>query len=109
MQVQTTGEAVWQQVFKSDAAKLWAELPPDSLVKQSLVFEANPRIKRMVFICTPHLGTSLASGLLAGLAHLVGVAAAWAYNLGLKSTRISWVPYAVAFGSHGSTRSVAGR
>ncbi|WP_241995915.1 UbiA family prenyltransferase [Kribbella sp. VKM Ac-2568] len=41
---------------------------------------------------------SLASGLLAGLAHLVGVASAWAYNLGLKSTRISWVPYAVAFG-----------
>lgn len=45
--------------------------------------------------CVP---LSLASGLLAGLAHLVGVAAAWAYNLGLKSTRISWVPYAVAFG-----------
>jgi hypothetical protein len=67
MQVQTTGEAVWQQVFKSDAAKLWAGLPPDSLVKQSLVFEANPRIKRMVFICTPHLGTSLASGLLGQL------------------------------------------
>jgi 4-hydroxybenzoate polyprenyltransferase len=41
---------------------------------------------------------SLASGLLAGLAHLVGVAMAWAYNLWLKSTPISWLPYAVAFG-----------
>ncbi len=41
---------------------------------------------------------SLASGVLAGLAHLVGVVAAWAYNLKLKSTPISWVPYAVAFG-----------
>jgi 4-hydroxybenzoate polyprenyltransferase len=49
----------------------------------------------MVVACIP---LSLASGLLAGLAHLVGVAAAWAYNLGLKSTRISWLPYAVAFG-----------
>ena len=67
MQVQTTGDAVWQEVFKSDAAKLWADLPSDSLVKQSLVFEANPRIKRTVFICTPHLGTSLASGLLGQL------------------------------------------
>ncbi|MDX6262689.1 MAG: hypothetical protein QOH84_4377 [Kribbellaceae bacterium] len=49
----------------------------------------------MAVACVP---LSLASGLLAGLAHLVGVAAAWAYNLGLKSTRISWLPYAVAFG-----------
>jgi 4-hydroxybenzoate polyprenyltransferase len=49
----------------------------------------------MVIACVP---LSLASGLLAGLTHLVAVAAAWAYNLKLKSTRISWVPYAVAFG-----------
>lgn len=49
----------------------------------------------MAAACVP---LSLASGLLAGLAHLVGVAAAWAYNLKLKSTPISWLPYAVAFG-----------
>ena len=30
--------------------------------------------------------------------HLVCVAAGWAYNLGLKATVWSWVPYAVAFG-----------
>lgn len=41
---------------------------------------------------------SLACGTAAGLVHLVCVAAAWAYNLGLKSTVLSWVPYAVAFG-----------
>ncbi|WBQ08673.1 UbiA family prenyltransferase [Kribbella sp. CA-293567] len=46
-------------------------------------------------VCIP---LSLASGVLAGLAHLGFVASAWAYNLGLKSTRISWLPYAVAFG-----------
>ncbi|MGF1647808.1 MAG: UbiA family prenyltransferase [Kineosporiaceae bacterium] len=40
---------------------------------------------------------SLALGLLPGVVHLVGVAAGWAYNLGLKSTIISPVPYAVAF------------
>jgi 4-hydroxybenzoate polyprenyltransferase len=49
----------------------------------------------MAAACIP---LSLANGLLAGLAHLVGVAMAWAYNLGLKSTPISWLPYAVAFG-----------
>lgn len=41
---------------------------------------------------------SLACGLVAGLVQLVCVAAGWAYNLGLKSTVWSWVPYAVAFG-----------
>jgi len=46
------------------------------------------------------LGTvalSLACGWWAGLVHLGCVAAAWAYNLGLKSTVLSWLPYAVAF------------
>ncbi|MFD4742950.1 UbiA family prenyltransferase [Streptomyces virginiae] len=41
---------------------------------------------------------SRACGPLAGAAHLVGVAAAWAYNLRLKSTVASWLPYALAFG-----------
>lgn len=41
---------------------------------------------------------SLANGLLAGCAHLIGVGAAWAYNLGVKRTSLSWLPYAVAFG-----------
>jgi len=41
---------------------------------------------------------SLACGLVAGLVHLLCVAAGWAYDLGVKSTVWSWVPYAVAFG-----------
>ncbi|WP_327064357.1 UbiA family prenyltransferase [Kitasatospora sp. NBC_01302] len=46
-------------------------------------------------LCVP---LSLANGLAAGTAHLVGVAAAWSYNLGVKRTVLSWLPYAVAFG-----------
>jgi heme o synthase len=46
-------------------------------------------------LCVP---LSLAAGLTAGLVHLVAVGAAWAYNLGLKSTVVSPLPYAVAFG-----------
>jgi 4-hydroxybenzoate polyprenyltransferase len=45
--------------------------------------------------CVP---LSLASGPAAGAAHLAGVAAAWAYNLGVKRTVLSWLPYAVGFG-----------
>jgi 4-hydroxybenzoate polyprenyltransferase len=41
---------------------------------------------------------SLASGLFAGGVHLVAVAAGWAYDLGLKSTRWSVLPYVVCFG-----------
>jgi 4-hydroxybenzoate polyprenyltransferase len=45
--------------------------------------------------CVP---LSLALGPRPGLAHLVAVASAWAYNLGLKATLLSWLPYAVSFG-----------
>lgn len=42
---------------------------------------------------------SLACGAAAGSAHLAGVLAAWAYNLRLKETVLSWLPYAAGFGS----------
>ena len=48
-----------------------------------------------VALCVP---LSLAMGLAPGLAHLLAVAAAWAYNARLKSTALSFLPYAVAFG-----------
>ncbi|MGZ5398549.1 MAG: UbiA family prenyltransferase [Nocardioides sp.] len=41
---------------------------------------------------------SLACGPVAGAVHLACVAAGWAYNLGVKSTLWSWLPFAVAFG-----------
>ncbi|MEU6619702.1 UbiA family prenyltransferase [Streptomyces litmocidini] len=45
--------------------------------------------------CVP---LSLGCGLLAGAVHLGCVAAGWTYNLWLKRTVLSWLPYAVAFG-----------
>lgn len=47
-------------------------------------------------LCVP---LSLASGPAAGAVHLTGVAAAWVYDLRLKATVLSWLPYAVGFGS----------
>ena len=44
--------------------------------------------------CVP---LSFANGWRAGSAHLVAVAGGWAYNLGLKRTLASWLPYAVSF------------
>ncbi|MFD9303459.1 UbiA family prenyltransferase [Streptomyces sp. NPDC060048] len=45
--------------------------------------------------CVP---LSLACGARAGWVHLGCVAAAWSYNLWLKHTFASWLPYTVAFG-----------
>jgi len=45
--------------------------------------------------CVP---LSLASGWLAASAHLLAVGLAWSYNFGVKATRFSFVPYALAFG-----------
>ena len=46
-------------------------------------------------VCIP---LSLGTGWLPGVVHLVAVASAWAYNLVLKGTSVSWLPYAVSFG-----------
>jgi 4-hydroxybenzoate polyprenyltransferase len=45
-------------------------------------------------LCVP---LSLFYGPWAGVVHVAAVGAGWAYNLRLKATRWSWVPYALAF------------
>lgn len=53
-------------------------------------------------LCGVALAATAVLGLLCGwaaaLVHLVNTASGWAYNLGLKATVWSWLPYAVAFG-----------
>ncbi|GII99786.1 1,4-dihydroxy-2-naphthoate octaprenyltransferase [Sediminihabitans luteus] len=41
---------------------------------------------------------SYANGWVAGTLHVLAVASAWSYNVRLKSTVLSWLPYAVSFG-----------
>ncbi|MFI6090553.1 UbiA family prenyltransferase [Streptomyces sp. NPDC051218] len=45
-------------------------------------------------LCVP---LSFVCGWWAGVVHLAGVAAAWAYNVRLKATAWSWAPYALGF------------
>ena len=61
LQAVTTGRVLWNEIFKSDAARLYATLPPDDLVKRAVIFKANHRVKRIVFICVPHRGSYLAT------------------------------------------------
>jgi 4-hydroxybenzoate polyprenyltransferase len=46
-------------------------------------------------VCVP---LSLWTGWIAGSVHVLAVASAWSYNLALKRTALSWLPYAVSFG-----------
>jgi pimeloyl-ACP methyl ester carboxylesterase len=52
---------LWDGVFGDDANRLYATLPADSMAKKALIFDANPRVKRLVFICVPHRGSNLAT------------------------------------------------
>jgi pimeloyl-ACP methyl ester carboxylesterase len=60
MQVVTLRRENWERVVGEPAKKIFKTLPHGSLLHRGLVFDANPRIKRVVFICTPHRGSKLA-------------------------------------------------
>src|SRR5262245_56492551 len=60
-QVVTVTEAMWDKSLGQAAKSFFRENSRDSLVVHTAVFRANPRIKRVVFICTPHRGSDLAS------------------------------------------------
>lgn len=63
------------------------------LVDQRTVWRA---ASAMAVVCVP---LSFALGVLPGLLHLVLVASGWVYDLGLKRTPLSPLPYLVAFGT----------
>ena len=67
MQVVTLKRENWERTVGEPAKAIFKTLPADSLVHRALVFNANPRIKRVVFICTPHRGSKLAIGFIGEL------------------------------------------
>ena len=61
-QIVTLTPAMWEKGMGETAKGIFRENSRDSLVVRSTTFQANPRIKRVVFICTPHRGSEMASG-----------------------------------------------
>ena len=61
MQVITVTQAMWENALGETAKSIFRENSSDSLIVRSTTFHANPRIKRVVFICTPHRGSEMAS------------------------------------------------
>jgi pimeloyl-ACP methyl ester carboxylesterase len=62
LQVTNPRRALWDGVFGTKADALYASQPQDSVVKRALLFSADPTIKRVVFVATPHRGSSLSGG-----------------------------------------------
>src|SRR5260370_38158670 len=60
MQAVNNDRVLWNAVFQNDADRLYATPPPDSLTKKALIFDANPRGKRIVLIFVLHPGSYLA-------------------------------------------------
>jgi hypothetical protein len=67
MQAVDTGRVLWDEAFPQNADALYAKIPDDNLLKQTLVFNADPDVKRIVFICVPHRGSGLAVGTVGAL------------------------------------------
>jgi pimeloyl-ACP methyl ester carboxylesterase len=61
-QVITLTRATWEKQMGERAKVIFDQQPKDSLIVRATTFRANPRIKRVVFICTPHRGSDMASG-----------------------------------------------
>jgi triacylglycerol esterase/lipase EstA (alpha/beta hydrolase family) len=60
-QVVTVNEGMWEKALGQNARSVFKENSGNSLIVRAIKFRANPRIKRVVFICTPHRGSDLAS------------------------------------------------
>jgi len=68
LQVTEPGRALWDANLKGQADKLYASMAADSVVRRSLLFNANPQVSRVVFVCVPHRGSEIAIGSIGALA-----------------------------------------
>jgi hypothetical protein len=68
MQVRSVNRSDWDIIGKEKAEMFFSRVKPGSVIHKSLIFEANPHVDRVVFICTPHRGSNMAAGGVGSLA-----------------------------------------
>ena len=61
-QVTTVTPEMWEERVGEVAKDIFARNRPGSLIVRCLTFHPNPRVQRVVFVCTPHRGSEMASG-----------------------------------------------
>lgn len=69
MQVVSSGDTLWRDVFGSTPDAVGMSTFPRQALRPYLEWKANPNIRRVVFICTPHRGSNLAAGFMGFIAH----------------------------------------
>jgi hypothetical protein len=62
MQVTDSGRGIWNEAFGPRAQALYFQVSNDSRIKRALIFHANPTVKCVIFVATPHRGSGLATG-----------------------------------------------
>ena len=67
MQATTLTRESWNVIGKEKAEKFFSKVKEGDLIDRATTFEANPKVARMVFICTPHRGSEMALGSLGEL------------------------------------------
>lgn len=64
MQAVTVTRGSWNVIGKDKAETFFSIVEPGSVGDRATTFEANPKVDRLVFICTPHRGSRMAIGTL---------------------------------------------
>lgn len=62
LQATDIGPADWTAIFHARATELLPLVNSKPLLRDALLFRANPLVKRIIFISTPHRGSAIASG-----------------------------------------------
>ena len=62
LMVTDAGDKIWHEFFATPPAKTPLAPATRALLEKSLVFNHRPEVKRVIFISTPHRGSSIASG-----------------------------------------------
>jgi pimeloyl-ACP methyl ester carboxylesterase len=62
MQAITVSQKSWNVIGKENADAFFSIVEPGSVGARATCFEANPNVARLVFICTPHRGSTMAIG-----------------------------------------------
>ncbi len=60
LQAISPGREIWNANYGPAATARYTKLPADHLNKQMMLFQRNPDIARLIFICVPHRGSKIA-------------------------------------------------
>ena len=61
MQITNPGLTIWNQAFGQKAETVYKHSSPDDVIWRSLIFEADPKVRRAIYICVPHRGSPVAT------------------------------------------------